>query len=523
MVVLVVDDQTNVAAGIVSGVRWEKLLITKVWTAYNAHEAREILESHPVDIMLCDIEMPVEDGLSLLRWVKQNDIPVLCIFLTAHADFIYAKEAVRLGGFDYILQPARYEDIEKSIQRAQQAINKKRALDEYSAYGQFFYRRRERLLDSVLQDWLKTSSSAEALSVYDDLKALNIPLSGKTPAHAAVLRIVSWHEGIEPWPLKLIRYTLENMLAELFGHYGQSVLLIEWDENTMILLVVGKQGNLIDREGAVRQLARLQGICQNELQFELAFCMEDPIPAAGIPARVARLVSALAKDAGVPVTLPNSATGGDEVPEPDMKDWALLLAQGEGDKVRQEALHYLHRLSSDNAGAAEALFRFYRLFAQAVYSAARRVNLPVDEMFLQGDDTGTSRQTLSSLSGMCDFVSFATGFFDKAVQCGVDQKTIVGQVVEYIQNNIEQDIRREDIAAEIFFSKTYISRLFRRETGVTLKEYIVKAKMQKARELLTATRLPVGAIAAKVGYDNFSHFTQVYKRIYGITPTEERK
>ena len=434
MVVLVVDDQTNVVAGIVSGVRWEKLQITKVWTAYNAYEAREILKNHPVDILLCDIEMPFEDGLSLLRWIKSNDIPVLCIFLTAHADFMYAKEAVRLGGFDYILQPARYEDIEKSIQRAQQAILKKHAQDEYSAYGQLFYRKKERLLDSVLQDWLKTSSPAEALNVYDDLTALNIPLDGKTPVHIAAVRIGPFQEGVEAWPAPLIRYALENMLTELFEHYGQTTLLSGWDASTLILLVMSKHGDLIDKEGAARQLTHLQGICQTKLRFQLAFRMEDTVPAAGIPARAARLAAAVNQDAGI-------------------------------------------RESGRRAAA---------------------IAVPLS-------------------------ASSADGSFENAAQEGADQKAIVIKVAEYIQNNIEQDIRREDIAAEMFFSKTYISRLFKRETGVTLKEYIVTAKMQKARELLKATRLPVGVVAAKVGYDNFSHFTQVYKHVYGITPTEERK
>ena len=70
MTILVVDDQINVVNGIVSGVDWETAGISKVLHAYNASMAREILECQPVDILLSDIEMPVEDGLSLFRWVR---------------------------------------------------------------------------------------------------------------------------------------------------------------------------------------------------------------------------------------------------------------------------------------------------------------------------------------------------------------------------------------------------------------------------------------------------------------------
>ncbi|MFQ7747488.1 MAG: response regulator, partial [Eubacteriales bacterium] len=101
MTILVVDDQINVVNGIVSGVDWETAGISKVLHAYNASMAREILECQPVDILLSDIEMPVEDGLSLFRWVRGKKLSVECIFLTSHADFIYATEALKLGSFDY--------------------------------------------------------------------------------------------------------------------------------------------------------------------------------------------------------------------------------------------------------------------------------------------------------------------------------------------------------------------------------------------------------------------------------------
>ena len=104
MTVLVIDDQIHVVEGILSEVSWENLGVDKVWKAYNAVEAKGILLLNKVDIMLCDIEMPGENGLSLLKWTQDQGMEVECIFLTAHADFVYARIAMQLGSFDYILQ-----------------------------------------------------------------------------------------------------------------------------------------------------------------------------------------------------------------------------------------------------------------------------------------------------------------------------------------------------------------------------------------------------------------------------------
>ena len=135
MPVLVIDDQIHVVEGILSEVSWENLGVDKVWKAYNAVEAKGILLLNKVDIMLCDIEMPGENGLSLLKWTQDQGMEVECIFLTAHADFVYARIAMQLGSFDYILQPARYEDIGNAILRAKQRIQEKREQQKFYSYG----------------------------------------------------------------------------------------------------------------------------------------------------------------------------------------------------------------------------------------------------------------------------------------------------------------------------------------------------------------------------------------------------
>ena len=74
MTVLLVDDQIHILSGLISGLDWNALGVTSILTAESARKAREILEREPVDILLCDIEMPRENGLSLLRWARAQGI-----------------------------------------------------------------------------------------------------------------------------------------------------------------------------------------------------------------------------------------------------------------------------------------------------------------------------------------------------------------------------------------------------------------------------------------------------------------
>ena len=85
MKILVVDDQPDVVAGILDGVNWRALHVEKAYSALSAAEAKDLLLREKIDILLCDIEMPGESGLSLVAWLQKQGRETKCIFLTAHA------------------------------------------------------------------------------------------------------------------------------------------------------------------------------------------------------------------------------------------------------------------------------------------------------------------------------------------------------------------------------------------------------------------------------------------------------
>ena len=94
---------------------------------------------------------------------------------------------------------------------------------------------------------------------------------------------------------------------------------------------------------------------------------------------------------------------------------------------------------------------------------------------------------------------------------------------KHIDQNVEKKIRKQDIAETVHLSADYVTRIFKKETGMTIKSYIIQQKMLDAQHLLQTTGLSVSYIAAKLGYSNFSHFSSAYKKQMGLTPMEERE
>ena len=134
MNLLLVDDERIAVRGMMQGVDWKGCGVDgEVLTAYNAAQALSVLEETPVSLILCDIEMPGESGIDLIRQVRARWPKTACIFLTCHADFTYAQEALRLGCLDYILKPAPYESIEAAVKRPFPASNRRKSRKPFSA------------------------------------------------------------------------------------------------------------------------------------------------------------------------------------------------------------------------------------------------------------------------------------------------------------------------------------------------------------------------------------------------------
>ena len=112
MKVLIVDDEKNLLEMVQSTIAWNSLGITEILTAYEGISALEAIRTHRPDIVITDIEMPVMDGLQLSRRIREDipDPPEI-IFLTCHAEFGYAQQALQLGATNYLLKPFLPEEL----------------------------------------------------------------------------------------------------------------------------------------------------------------------------------------------------------------------------------------------------------------------------------------------------------------------------------------------------------------------------------------------------------------------------
>lgn len=522
MNILIVDDQPHVIEGIYHGVEWSKIGIDQVYTALSAQEARNIICEHDIDLLLSDIEMPEESGLDLLRWVREQNNPLKCIFLTAHADFDYAKTAVSLGGFDYILQPARYSDIEKVLLKAICEIDREKEQQKYSVYGKMFLEERNKLVEHVVFYWF--TSPDEKISMEqnrEELKRIGIEIKEDQLLISICVQIFDWIK--EFWEKDMVQYVLNNILEELFCSYDKKILVCYVPKGKYYILLYG--GEKIPTEDLREKLQQFSTVTTQFFSWIAAMYVGESL-FADIPDTLLRLKQMdennIARQQGV--FYMENQTGrrsSQNTKEPDYKAWEHLFVQGYGRRVDEEAGTYLDMISLVYADAATVLMRFYEHFIKVVHLAEAKVGLSLESEITE-EHSELWFHAYESVDSMKRLVRLVSISFSKEDKDTNQTKRQIEKVKEYIYQNLDQDLRRDEIAMEIFMNPNYLSSKFKKEEGISLKGFIIQEKMKMAQRLLRSSELPVSIVALKVGYSNFSHFSQAYRKQFGISPTDER-
>lgn len=104
-----------------------------------------------------------------------------------------------------------------------------------------------------------------------------------------------------------------------------------------------------------------------------------------------------------------------------------------------------------------------------------------------------------------------------------DKEKCVEWLKRYVSAHIGDNLNLDSLSSCLYISKNYMSTLFSQQAGISLKNYIIHQRMEKARRLLLCSRLPIRDIAALVGYSSPSHFSQAFQKIYHQRPSDYRK
>ena len=522
MKLLIVDDQAAVCEALRQGVNCGNLGFDTVETAGSVPAARASLMHAPADVLLCDIEMPGQNGLDLLKWIKEQGMETRCIFLTAHARFAYVQEAMRLGAFDYVIQPAPYAEISQVAARAAREVQKAHDENELQRMGRAFSEQSQAITAQALRAFLSRQCNERDVNT---LQELGIFPRLDRDGYVVLLHILHWLPGSTHWEKQVLAVALNNIAAETFSTHSELSPIAAIDEHTYAMLLQNTTGEEMPLEGVMRQLMYIGSAAEQYLRCTMAFYLSDKGPvqsAADVWEKLVRMRDDnVALRRGV-FRLKDAPRTPHVFRVPQVRGWHNLLKDGYAGAMEREALKLLDDMAARGELNAETLRIFYQDFMQMLYFTIGGSDEKMNALFHTPEALELYRNGMKSIDEMKGLIRYVAGAWDG--QKTVDEShELLEKLKRYIDEHLDSELRRDELAEIVHLNPDYLTRLMKKETGYSIKEYVIRRKMETAHTLLCTTTLPVGFIAARLGYSNFSHFSYTYRKIMGKTPQEERR
>lgn len=521
---LLVDDEVHAIEGVKADLDLHKLQITQLFIAHNVKQAKELFQREQIDILLCDIEMPQGSGLELLKWVRTQQYATVTIFLTSHADFRYAKEALQLGSLDYLLKPVLKDDLEQVIVKAQEKIDKNSEMSKITRSHQLWTKHHSLIFERFWIDLINHTIPDNRNVVREQIALHQLPITEDMQFLPVLASIQQWNKTFNRRDEKIMEYALKNSAEEMLMASEISGMFFYLERGTLL--------GILSTDRAEFDLNGIREVCEQYIQScnqyfycDLSCYIGQPVEASQMAKMAAELTSLNRNNVAhynQVFIMKEQEREAQSITLPDMNLWLSLLKSGTSDLIVREIERFIDQLVQNQTINAMVLNQLWQDLVQALYSYLNMEGMQAHKLFSDEQSITLSAQANHSVRDLLEWANYAV---NKAVNHAEKVKqsdTVVQSVQKYIAQHIDQDLSRETIADMVFLNPDHLSRLFKKETGLSISEYILWERINMAKELLGQKEIPVGVVAASVGYTNFSHFARIFKKYVGVGPSDYR-
>ena len=501
MNLLLVDDEQIVLDSLSREIDWSSVGIDEVFCCRNISEARELLSKTAIVVLLCDIEMPGGSGLELLLWIQEQKIDVVCIMLTCHADFEYSVQALRLQGFDYILKPAENRVLLDAVSRAVEDRRRKHPQQQYERISQHM----DAVLRHLWTEYLQQPGGKISEALLSE--------TGLAESDSLSLILLQFLSAVPKESVSPIR-----QLAEPLCRW-------ELELNQMQILCLGAAVTSDESVAYRNRCQELLKNCQALLDYPCNCILALSVPLAELPAAVSQMRSLAVRN----VSLGNTILSLGDAPmtaerflEPNPEIWRVLLQEGRQSEFVAEVQNTLTRYTSTGIVSQNELMAYTTNVMNVLYAFSRQHCTDDPErlsLLMEQIGRGT---TVRNLADFDSWLKEASAFVLRDAVLN-DRERTVARVKSYIQEHLGERLVCEQIARMVYLNVDYLERLFKRETGLTITDYIANCRIDMAKKLISDTSMPISSVAQEVGYTSFSYFSKLFRRSTGMSPRDYRR
>ena len=492
--VLLLDDEAYMLDMLKTMIQWDFYGFELVGTALSAAEAMELYYEKRPEIIITDICMDGVNGIEFLNKIRLQDAKVKLVILSAHDKFEYAQKALKLNVDGYLLKPVSQEEL----------------------LGQLLEIQRKLILDEDYEEQLQTlqKSLGELEEKYRRSQLLNV-----WQKDAETMGKLSEDRGA--WAVLAIRTIIRDEIVFL----ERELKGIPHLKTDVIFSGDGEFGIFLnsDEEAEVRRAAALvrEKYCENARSVlcgasSLAFGTEEL-------ARLCResrkaLNQLFYEDGRFYLTYREKNQAEEASIQIEENQFLLWILNGESEnwkKALDEMAEALRRRCVSREAAVKKFAEVKDIAARV--ASDRQQTEKLEELSLKMERACRMTE-LKNLAGDCIEVVNTTGIKGKK------NRKLILNAREYMKEHFFEETFSMDLLAEhLAISKSYLSKVYKEETGESVWTYVIRLRIAKAKEMLAGSDATGYTIAKAIGYASEYHFSRAFTKEVGMSPSAYKK
>ena len=520
--VLLIDDEPIIRKGLKNTIPWESYGCGVCGEAADGIEGLEKIKDLKPEIIITDIRMPGMNGLDMIENIHEIVPGSKVIILTGYRDFEYAKKAIQVGAFDFLLKPSDLDAMGKSIQRAVAAVDfarrRQKVLDDMKRLvNQNMPVIREKVLYDILQGLI-----VEPRELTERTRQFDLSLDRFTIALVEVDQIQNGEDGQSGYNRQAYQYGIMSTFEEMLGSEF-TVFSVGISQNQTAFIIHPQE---------IREyLEKLEAQC-NELQqmilnsFGVGISIALSAEGNGLSELHERFTEAK-RAIAYKSYLGNNAIilFSDLEPFYKSQDHAQIegirkllfdaIDTGSKNLVEERMVTFCSLLEAEEGMDEESRKGCVADTIKALVMRSKDVPLDLKEI-LPAEKEPVEIWEKALMDASLKVVESIHQYNYKGF------KLIMQKSIEYLHENFHQQILLKDVAEHVYVSPYYVSRMFKKETGKTFTEFLNEIRINRAEELLKDPQFKTYEVAEMVGIPDPHYFSRLFKKIKGIPPTAYR-
>lgn len=499
MRLLIADDEDYAREGLIQSIPWEKYGIDEIMQARDGREALTISGWFRPDIVLTDIRMPKLNGLEFAERLVRQCPDSKLLFMSGYMEIEYLKKAISLDAVEFVEKPIELEKVEQAVKKAAAFVREKELSERKEGQWQNLVRQR-------LLNMLKLKKKDKAL-VEKTCREVGFPVN------AGYLTAVLWDKKEEQ------AGELEPLVADYWENSGTPYLLTMLNKGKYLFL--GAYGTY--QESSMKAKCRGMASMKDGLCVGMGF-ETDNLMAVAASSEVALLNAEQSFFNGRKTVFEIGA----EIPvmkklNPGLYAEFVQVLKEDSGRVSDWLHELIDKICGDGFYRQEDIVMLLSAFVRILIQEKNALLLSVNGIDTEDEAEQFIREA-TSIEDVMELFDRILEAFSARVAGEMQYSRLVRDTIAYIEQHCgKYDLSVAGIAEDMHFSAAHLNVLFRKETGVTIKQYIGDYRLNLSRKLLLNPHIKVTEIAERCGYSNANYFAKVFRAAENMTPVEYRK